>query len=177
MDELTIEATDGRSLTVYDAGDPDGRPLLFHHGTPASGVPFDRHVELAREQGVRLLSYDRAGYGDSTRNPRRAVADVVSDVEAIADALELERFATWGISGGGPHALATAAGLPDRVVAVALPPRSRRLTARSSTSPREWVREISSNSAWHGKVRRRFARRWSAISQVSANWTSQGSSR
>ena len=119
MDELTIEIADGRSLTVYDAGDPNGRPLLFHHGTPSSGAPFDRHVALAREQGVRLLSYDRAGYGDSTRNPRRAVADVVSDVEAIADALELERFATWGLSGGGPHALATAAGLPDRVVAVA----------------------------------------------------------
>ena len=118
MDELTIEVTDGRSLTVYDAGDPDGRPLLFHHGTPASGAPFDRHVELARRQGVRLLSYDRAGYGESTRNAQRTIADVVPDVEAIADALELERFATWGLSGGGPHALATAAGLPDRVVAV-----------------------------------------------------------
>ena len=119
MEELTIGTADGRSLTVYDAGDPDGRPILFHHGTPSSGVPFDQHVELAREQGVRLLSYDRAGYGDSTRNPDRAVTDVVRDVEAIADALVLERFATWGLSGGGPHALATAAGLPDRVVAVA----------------------------------------------------------
>jgi pimeloyl-ACP methyl ester carboxylesterase len=118
VDELTIEATDGRSLTVYDAGDPDGRPLLFHHGTPSSGAPFDRHVALARRQGVRLLSYDRAGYGESTRNAQRTVADVVPDVESIADALELERFATWGLSGGGPHALATAAGLPDRVVAV-----------------------------------------------------------
>ena len=119
MEELTIGTTDGRTLTVYDAGDPDGRPILFHHGTPASGVPFHRHVGLAREQGVRLLSYDRAGYGDSTRDPERAVADVVHDVEAIADELELEQFATWGLSGGGPHALATAAGLPERVVAVA----------------------------------------------------------
>ena len=119
MEELTIGTADGRSLTVYDAGDPAGRPILFHHGTPSSGMPFDQHVELAREQGARLLSYDRAGYGDSTRSPERAVADVVRDVRAIADALELERFATWGLSGGGPHALATAAGLPDRVVAVA----------------------------------------------------------
>ena len=119
MEELTIGTADGRSLTVYDAGDPAGRPILFHHGTPSSGMPFDQHVELAREQGARLLSYDRAGYGDSTRNPGRTVAAVVRDVRAIADALELERFATWGLSGGGPHALATAAGLPDRVVAVA----------------------------------------------------------
>ena len=119
MEELTIGTPDGRSLTVYDAGDRDGRPILFHHGTPASGVPFEQHVAMARQQGVRLLSYDRAGYGESTRQPGRVVADVVQDVEAIADALGLEQFATWGLSGGGPHALATAAGLPDRVVAVA----------------------------------------------------------
>jgi pimeloyl-ACP methyl ester carboxylesterase len=119
VDGLTIGTPDGRSLTVYDTGDRDGRPILFHHGTPASGLPFDRHVELAQQQGVRLLSYDRAGYGDSTRNPERVVADVVQDVETIADALGLDQFATWGLSGGGPHALATAAGLPDRVVAVA----------------------------------------------------------
>jgi pimeloyl-ACP methyl ester carboxylesterase len=119
VEELTIGTADGRSLTAYDAGDPDGRPILFHHGTPASGVPFDEHVRLARQQGVRLVSYDRAGYGESTRNPERTVTDVARDVEAIADALGLERFATWGLSGGGPHALATAAGLPDRVVAVA----------------------------------------------------------
>jgi pimeloyl-ACP methyl ester carboxylesterase len=93
VEELTIGTPDGRSLTVHDAGDPDGRPILFHHGTPASGVPFDQHVGMAREQGVRLLSYDRSGYGDSTRNPERVVADVVQDVEAIANALGLEHFA------------------------------------------------------------------------------------
>jgi pimeloyl-ACP methyl ester carboxylesterase len=119
VEELTIGTADGRSLTVYDAGDPSGRPVLYHHGTPSSGMPFDEHVALAREQGIRLVSYDRAGYGESTRKPGRAVSDVVRDVDTIADALGLERFATWGISGGGPHALATAAGLPDRVVAVA----------------------------------------------------------
>lgn len=117
--ELTIATPDGRSLVVYDAGDSGGRPIVFHHGTPSSGLPFDQHVGLAQEQGVRLVSYDRAGYGESTRRPGRRVADVVQDVEAIAGALGLDRFATWGLSGGGPHALATAAGLPERVVAVA----------------------------------------------------------
>jgi len=117
--ELTIGTVDDRLLTVYDAGDPDGRPIVFHHGTPASGKPFDPHITLAHERGIRLVSYDRAGYGASTRHAGREVVDVVQDVESIADALGLERFATWGVSGGGPHALATAAGLQDRVVAVA----------------------------------------------------------
>jgi pimeloyl-ACP methyl ester carboxylesterase len=117
--ELTIQTADGRSLTVYDAGDPDGHPIVFHHGTPSSGKPFAPHIAFAQERGIRLISYDRAGYGDSSRNAGRTVAEVARDLEAIADALDLERFATWGLSGGGPHALATAAGLPDRVVAVA----------------------------------------------------------
>jgi pimeloyl-ACP methyl ester carboxylesterase len=119
LNEQTITTTDGRSLTVYDAGQSDSRPVLFHHGTPSSGKPFEPHIVFAQERGIRLVSHDRAGYGDSSRNAGRAIADVVQDVEAIANALDLDRFATWGLSGGGPHALATAAGLPDRVVAVA----------------------------------------------------------
>ena len=113
----TIAAAGNRSITVYDAGDPGGAPILFHHGTPSSGLPSEELVRLAEEQGVRFLAYDRAGYGDSTRHAGRRVADVAGDVEAIADALELGRFGTWGLSGGGPHALACAALLPERVVA------------------------------------------------------------
>jgi pimeloyl-ACP methyl ester carboxylesterase len=119
MRELTIRMPDGRSLTVYDAGDPGGRPIVFHHGTPSSGKPFAPHVAYAQEHGVRLLSYDRAGYGKSSRHAGRAVADVAHDIASIAGALGVERFATWGLSGGGPHALATSASLADRVVAVA----------------------------------------------------------
>ncbi len=115
----TIKAPDGRSLTVYEAGDPAGRPILFHHGTPSSGVPWEAHDRLAAEQGARLVSYDRPGYGASARLPGRTIASAADDACAIADALGLDRFATWGLSGGGPHALACAAGLPGRVAAVA----------------------------------------------------------
>jgi pimeloyl-ACP methyl ester carboxylesterase len=68
---------------------------------------------------VRLLSYDRPGYGDSTSKPSRTVVDCVDDVVTIVDGLEVSRFAVLGVSGGGPHALAIAARLPDRVTAVA----------------------------------------------------------
>lgn len=117
--DRTVPAPDGRKLVVSDGGDPVGAPILMHHGTPSSGLLYDRHETLAREQGIRLLGYDRAGYGASTRHAGRRVADCVADVHAIADALALERFACWGISGGGPHALACAALCDERCAAVA----------------------------------------------------------
>jgi pimeloyl-ACP methyl ester carboxylesterase len=114
-----VEAPDGRTIEVHDEGDPGGLPVVVHHGTPMSGLLYEPHVELARAQGIRLLGYDRPGYGGSDRHPGRSVADCVADVHAIADHLGLERFASWGVSGGGPHVLACAALCDDRLTAVA----------------------------------------------------------
>jgi pimeloyl-ACP methyl ester carboxylesterase len=119
VSELDVTLRDGRTLHVYDDGDPDGKPVVVHHGTPSAGHLFMPHVEDAQKRGIRLIGYDRAGYGGSTPRPGRTIADVVPDVEDVADALGLDRFATWGISGGGPHALACAALLDDRCVAAA----------------------------------------------------------
>ncbi len=111
---------DGRTLQVLERGDPDGRPVMVLNGSPNSRLLFDPDVRRAEQQGVRLISYDRPGFGGSTRHPGREVADCAGDVRAIAAALGLERLAVWGISGGGPHAIACAARLPDLVPAVAV---------------------------------------------------------
>lgn len=119
MKAFSVEGPGGRTLTVREAGDPAGVPVLIHHGTPSSSLLYEPHVRDAEEHGVRLVSYDRPGYGGSTRDPGRSVADCAADVAAICDALGIGRICTWGISGGGPHALATAALLPERVAAAA----------------------------------------------------------
>jgi pimeloyl-ACP methyl ester carboxylesterase len=104
---------------VRDAGDPRGLPVIYHHGTPQDGELLDLWTDDAAAKGLRLIGFDRAGYGASPRRPDRDVASAAADVEALADELGIDRFATWGVSGGGPHALACAALLPDRVVAAA----------------------------------------------------------
>jgi pimeloyl-ACP methyl ester carboxylesterase len=114
-----ITTLDGRTIQVHEGGDPGGVPVLVHHGTPGEGSLFAPHADDARARGIRLLGYDRPGYGGSTPQPGRSVADCTRDVAAIADALGLERLAVWGLSGGGPHALACAALLAGRVVAAA----------------------------------------------------------
>jgi pimeloyl-ACP methyl ester carboxylesterase len=111
----SVTTPDGRTIAVYEGGDPAGIPVLVHNGSPNSGLLYERHLRDAEEKGIRLFSYDRPGYGGSTRNEGRSVADCAEDVVAICDALGVERFTVWGFSGGGPHALATAAALPDRV--------------------------------------------------------------
>ena len=116
---MLVGTNDGRTLEVHEEGDPAGLPVIVHHGTPMAGIAYEPHVELAREQGIRLIGYDRPGYGPSTRAPGRRVADCVPDLTDIADALQLDHFATWGVSGGGPHALACAALCDERLTATA----------------------------------------------------------
>jgi pimeloyl-ACP methyl ester carboxylesterase len=114
-----VTAPDGRSLRATEIGAADAPLLVVHHGTPMSGAVFRPEAESAERMGLRLLAYDRPGYGGSTRQEGRKIADAAADVAAILDHLGVERFATYGISGGGPHALACAVLLPERCAAAA----------------------------------------------------------
>src|SRR5688572_22675607 len=93
---------DGRTLDVYVDGPEGAVPLLFHNGTPSSGQLYAPFVEAVSQRGLRMVSFSRAGYGSSTRNPGRSVADVISDVAAVLDQLAADRFYALGWSGGGP---------------------------------------------------------------------------
>jgi pimeloyl-ACP methyl ester carboxylesterase len=114
----TVECPDGRLLDIQVSGPPDGVPLLFHHGTPGSVTQFRRMQRATVAHGLRLVTYSRAGYGASTRHPGRRVLDVTGDMAAVLDHLAAERCVVAGWSGGGPHALATAVAMPDRVAGV-----------------------------------------------------------
>ena len=99
---------------------PMDRPIFLLHGTPGSRLGPHPRSSVLHRLGVQLIAFDRPGYGESDRMAGRQVADVAADVLAIADAYGLERFAVVGRSGGGPHALACAALLPERVTRAAV---------------------------------------------------------
>jgi pimeloyl-ACP methyl ester carboxylesterase len=115
-----VKLEDGRLLEVFDAGPADGELLIMNHGTPGSGMIYPDWAERCASRGVRLASYSRPGYGGSTRLEGRSIAHCAADVAAVADALGADRFYVEGHSGGGAHALACAALLPDRVRAAAI---------------------------------------------------------
>jgi pimeloyl-ACP methyl ester carboxylesterase len=114
-----IQLSDGRILRAYDSGVAVGNPtLLWHHGSPQTGALLEPLLAAATARGIRLLSYARPSYGGSTPAPGRDVASAGADVAQLLDALGVDEFAVMGASGGGPHALACAARLPDRVTGV-----------------------------------------------------------
>jgi pimeloyl-ACP methyl ester carboxylesterase len=115
-----VELTDGRRLTYCLYGPDDGAPVVSSNPTPHTRWERPDVVEAYQRLGVRVLSYDRPGYGGSSRQPGRTVADAASDVAALADAQGWGRFAVTGFSGGGAPALACAALLPDRVTRCAV---------------------------------------------------------
>ena len=111
-----VVAPDGREVAFAVWGDPEGFPVLALHGTPGCRLMRWPDEELYGSLGVRYVTHDRAGYGRSSRRRGRRVVDEVDDVRLIADELGFERFGVTGGSGGGPHTLACAARLSDRVV-------------------------------------------------------------
>jgi len=117
VSSLSLRLPDGRSLEVSVSGSGGGTPLVVHHGTPGERTQYPPFAEAAAARGLRYVSYSRPGYGGSSRQPGRAVADCAADTAAILDRLGARRCYTLGAS--GPHALACAALLADRVLACA----------------------------------------------------------
>ncbi len=111
---------DGRWLAFNKYGLPNAKPLLYFHGWPGSRLEGQLADSVAREFNTRIIAIDRPGMGMSDFQPGRAMLDWTTDVEQLANALELERFAVVGISGGGPYALACALKLPARITVVAV---------------------------------------------------------
>lgn len=105
----SIQLADGRILTCSVNGAPDGRVLIWHHGTPGCGLGYRVIDHAAAERGLRVVWPSRPGYAGSTRHEGHSVVDVADDVRQLLDALDANQFIVAGSSGGGPHALACAA--------------------------------------------------------------------
>jgi pimeloyl-ACP methyl ester carboxylesterase len=118
--ERSIMLADGRTLAFTDVGRSAGLPIFYMHGAPGGRLDVAWMEDAFSAWGVRIVSADRPGYGGSSPCPRRSLADWPLDVAAVADQLDIDRFAIMGLSSGGPYVAACAASLGDRVVAAAL---------------------------------------------------------
>ncbi len=116
----TLRLADGRVLGYAEYGAPGGLPFLAFHGTPGSRLMFRIADAAARALGLRLIAPERPGYGLSSFARGRTLASWAADMEQLARHLGIERFGVAGVSGGGPYAVACAALMPERVLALGL---------------------------------------------------------
>jgi pimeloyl-ACP methyl ester carboxylesterase len=105
----------GQRLSFQGFGDPNGYPVFFFHGSPASRLEAEFLDEAAAKAGLRLVAPDRPGMGRSDPQPGRKLQDWPPQVEAIAAGLGLGRFSVMGFSTGALYVYACARALPDRI--------------------------------------------------------------
>jgi pimeloyl-ACP methyl ester carboxylesterase len=174
-DGFDIRRADGRTVRYYDTGEASGpdATVFWHHGTPQTGRLLEPVVEAAARRGIRVVSCARAGYEGTSTLTDRSVADAAADVLAVADALGIERFASVGASGGGPHVLACSALAPERVSAVAT-----LAGIAPYTDDFDWFAGMASDgalrSARHGRAERtRYAEtaEFDESSFIGADWS------
>ena len=144
-ESVTVHTGDGRLLDALVSGPPDGTVLVLHTGTPCGLVPLPAGLDPA-PMGIRTVLYARPGYGRSTPQAGRIVADVAGDTAAILDALGADKFFNLGWSGGGPFALACDALLADRCLATAVIAGIAPYTEAEASSPvRAWYEADEDN--------------------------------
>jgi pimeloyl-ACP methyl ester carboxylesterase len=112
-----IKLQDGRMLGYAEYGAPEGKPVFYLHGFPSSRYdwPLFDPNDIATDLNARVIAVDRPGTGLSDSKRGRVLLDWPDDLMELANALELDRFAVLGISGGGPFALACAFKIPERL--------------------------------------------------------------
>ena len=120
--DQTIKLKDGRLLGYAEYGDPEGKPVFYFHGLPGSRLdwPFSDADDSAAQLNARIIAVDRPGMGLSDFKRDRKILDWPDDVIELADALQVDRFAVLGISGGGPYACTCAFKIPERLSATAI---------------------------------------------------------
>jgi pimeloyl-ACP methyl ester carboxylesterase len=168
--EHRVRLRDGRGLAAREIGDPRGTPVLWFHGGLGSRLEHPPGAHVPRALGVRLVTVDRPGHGASDFQPGRRLRDWPRDVEQLADALGIDRFAVAGWSAGAPYALACAHDLPHRVTAALVagapaPPRGRGLGARARARLAGPL-----GPPLHALLRLRHARRARRLERCYAAW-------
>lgn len=143
-----LDLPDGRTLAWRWWGDPGWTPILRLQGTPGSRLYRHHDSTIQRDLRVRYLMADRPGYGGSSRLPGRGVIGIGDDLAALLDHHKLDRVPVVGTSGGGPHALAVAAGHPDRITAVTV------VVGASPLAPDEVSRLVGVNAAGYEAAER-----------------------
>jgi pimeloyl-ACP methyl ester carboxylesterase len=157
-----IRLNDGRLLAYAEFGSPQGRPLIFFHMTPGSRLFHHPDESIALSLGAHIIAPDRPGFGLSDFKPKRTLLDWPDDVAQLADALNLDKFAVAGLSGGGPYVAACALKIPHRLTGAALISSMAPLSSPHATKGMMWRNRLLFSLARDSRMLNKFS--WWLIS-------------
>ncbi|MCF6323381.1 MAG: alpha/beta hydrolase [Gammaproteobacteria bacterium] len=120
INDSFITLADGRKPGFMDYGKPDGLPVFLLHGTPGSRIWDFENEPMVTDEGLRIITPERPGYGISGALKSRAISDYYRDIEQLANHLKIKQFHIAGLSGCGPYARACASALPNNILSVTL---------------------------------------------------------
>ncbi len=115
--EFFIEVGEGHQLYAHDWGNPQGLPIIFLHGGPGSVVK-DGHKVAFDPERHHVIFFDQRGCGKSLPYgsiEHNTTADLLDDINKIADHVGFKQFIPFGGSWGSTLALAYAIKYPKRV--------------------------------------------------------------
>ncbi len=119
MEDNMLILPDGRQIAYVEYGNPNGKPIILFHGNRNSRLMYEFISDYAYKSNLYVIVPDRPGYGLSDfYSHGSSIVDYPSDVTFLADSLDIDRFAVFGYSCGGPFALACAWKIPERITAV-----------------------------------------------------------
>lgn len=145
-----IQLDSGLKIACDEYGDPEGKPVFFFHGWPASRKQGAGFGPEAQKRGLRIISPDRPGIGLSAEQPGRTLRDWPPVVAELARKLGLDKFRVLAVSGGGPYAMATAWALPEQVEAAAVVSGAPPLAGNVSSGELHYIYD------WLLALKRRF---------------------
>jgi pimeloyl-ACP methyl ester carboxylesterase len=160
-DSQTIKLKDGRTLGFAQYGDPKGKPLFYFHGWPASRFNAAIYDELAKKLHIRIIAPDRPGFGLSDYQNDRTLLDWPDDVVELADKLQIKKFATMGVSGGGPYSAVCAYKIPNRLTKTDIVVGLGQIRGPESLEGLLWVGKIG----WQNYKKHAWVRRGAAVIQ------------
>jgi non-heme chloroperoxidase len=102
MPYVTVGTENSGNIDLYYEDHGTGKPVVLIHGWPLSGRSWEKQVPVLLDAGYRVITYDRRGFGDSSKPVSGYEYDTFAeDLHKLVTKLDLRDFALVGFSMGG----------------------------------------------------------------------------
>ena len=102
MPRIQVDEENGAPVEIYYEDHGSGAPIVLIHGWPLSGRSWEKQVPALVDEGYRVITYDRRGFGESSQPWEGYDYDTLAaDLGKLLGHLDLIGVTLVGFSMGG----------------------------------------------------------------------------